>query len=61
MGSTYPDRPAALNKEKITGVRLDPSQRERLEEYATAFNTSLSALVREAVTIWLNMNTRGGK
>jgi hypothetical protein len=60
MGSNYPERPKTLNKQTPTGVRLDTSQKEKLGEYSRKHGIPVSALIREAVTIWLNLNTQGG-
>jgi predicted transcriptional regulator len=61
MPSHYPGRIDTLNKQKMVHVRLDDSQKERLEEYAKRYNSSISDIIREAITIWLNLNAKGGK
>lgn len=46
-------------KQSIIICRLDVRQKEKLEEIAGKFNMKISEVVREAITIWINMNSKG--
>lgn len=59
MGTRFSGRPKDLNMEQVTTVRLLPNQRKKLEKYAALYQISVSDLIREAVTVWLNSNSEG--
>jgi hypothetical protein len=49
--------PASVQDNKIT-IRIRTDQKQKLEEYATQFHLSVSTILREAVTVWLNLNNK---
>jgi ppGpp synthetase/RelA/SpoT-type nucleotidyltranferase len=57
--SNYPDRSVDNNMVDIIGVRILHSQRVQLEKYAKLNKINTSIIVREAITMWLNMNAKG--
>jgi hypothetical protein len=58
MSSNYPQRNKDLNMETTVGVRVLKSQREKLEEHALKNKMRISDIIREAITMWLNMNSK---
>jgi hypothetical protein len=59
MGNRYPNRNNDLNMNTIIGVRVLPSQKEKLDDYAKKHKVKISDIVRESITMWLNMNCKG--
>lgn len=57
MGTRYPGRPQEDNRTRIVGVRLPTWQREKIEEVAKEFNMSISDIMREALSVWFNLNS----
>ena len=37
-------------------IRLNPDQKKKLEQRAILYKSSVSAIIREAITVWLNLN-----
>lgn len=45
----------------VLKFRVNQYQKEMIDEYAEKYNTTVSAIMREALTIWLNMNSKKGE
>lgn len=60
MGTRYPGRPKDLNMTRQIVVRLIDSQYDRLTKVAEFYKMSHSAIIREALTSWLNTNSTKG-
>jgi len=58
MGNRYPHRTKELNMTTIIGVRVLQSQKVKLDSYAQVHNLKISEIVREALTMWINMNSK---
>lgn len=61
MGTRYPGRPETSSKGRIISIRLDRYQGGQITEFASKFNMSISNIMREALAVWLNLNSKGGE
>ena len=59
MGTRYPGRPATSNQGTMITFRLDAYHTDRLNQFKQLFKLSTSAIMREALSIWFNLNSKG--
>lgn len=57
MGTRYPGRAKELNMTKSINVRISDSQFDRMQKYVARYKMTNSAIIREALTIWFNLNS----
>lgn len=49
------------SQEASLTIRLETGRKEELEQYAKLYNRNTSDLVRESISLWLNLQTPKGK
>lgn len=56
MATNYPGRPPDMNMDTNVHARILGSQARRLDKAVNYFGMKRSEIVREALTLWLNIN-----
>jgi hypothetical protein len=56
MANKFTSRSQTLNMVERIEVRITENQKQKLEEYAAKYNIKVSDIIRESITIWLNLN-----
>ena len=58
--SRYPGRPRSSNHTQIITFRCTKYQRDRLKDFSNSFKIKESEILREALSIWFNLNATKG-
>jgi hypothetical protein len=56
MANKFTSRSQTLNMVERIDIRITENQKQKLEEYAVKYNIKVSDIIRESITIWLNLN-----